>query len=299
MSRDCPVKVRFYLPPPELQCFFTTFYFVEIDVPAGTRAVDRLQPEWANLRFYSGVAPIADCPDGTQLADTDFPATGPSSRALRFEAGPARMWGVGLLPLGWAKFVPAPASDLADAVVDGHRHPAFSVFAPLAAALFADEPDEAGELARIIAYFRGRLDSPVADEGRIKAIHAALLDPEVASVSQLVAQAGIGQRMVERICDRAFGFPPKLLLRRQRFMRSLAQYMLDPSLKWIGAMDGHYHDQAQFVRDFRRFMGMTPRQYAALDKPILEAVMRGRARHAGQAVQTLHGPNGVERTLPG
>ena len=77
-----------------------------------------------------------------------------------------------------------------------------------------------------------------------------------------------------------------------RFMRSLAQYMLDPSLRWIGALDGHYHDQAQFVRDFRQFMGMTPREYALLDKPVLGAIMRERARIAGNAVQTLDGPDG-------
>jgi AraC-like DNA-binding protein len=292
VSRDSPVKVRFYVPPPELQTFFTTFYFVEIDVPAGTRAIDRLHPEWANLRIYAGECPIADRHDGTQLSGTNFAATGPSSKAVRFEVGPARMWGIGLLPLGWAKFVPAPAAELADSVLDGHSHPAFACFAPLAAAIFAGEPDEAGELARITAYFLSRLDDPVPDEQRIEAIHAALLDPEIDSVSRLVVRARIGQRTVERICYRAFGFRPKVLLRRQRFMRSLAQYMLDPTLKWIGAIDGAYHDQAQFVRDFRQFMGMTPRAYAALDKPILGAVMHERARYAGQAVQALHSPTG-------
>jgi AraC-like DNA-binding protein len=292
VSRDCQVQVRFYLPPPSLAAYFTTFYLVEIALADGTRAVDRLHPEWAGLRFYSGEDFVADCHDGTQVSGTSFAATGPSSKAVRFEVGTTRMWGVGLLPLGWAKFVRTPACELADAVLDGHSHPAFACFAPLAAAIFAESPDEAGELARITDYFLGRLAEPVPDEKRISTIHAALLDPEVASVTQLVALSAIGQRTVERICDRAFGFPPKLLLRRQRFMRSLAQYMLDPSLKWIGAMDGHYHDQAQFVRDFRQFMGMTPRAYGALEKPILNAVMRERARHAGEAVQTLHSPNG-------
>lgn len=292
MSRDCQVQVRFHLPPPELQAYFTTFYHVDLGVTEGARVIDRLHPEWANLRFYSGMHPIADCHDGTQLSGTSFPATGPSSKAVRFEAGQARLWGIGLLPLGWAKFVPAPAADLADAVVDGHTHPAFACFAPLGAALFGPQRNEGDELARITEYFRGRLTEPVPDEARITAIHLALLDPEVATVAQLAERAGIGQRTVERICDRAFGFSPKLLLRRQRFMRSLAQYMLDPSLKWIGAMDGHYHDQAQFVRDFRQFMGMTPREYAALDKPVLQAVMRERARIAGEAVQALHRPAG-------
>jgi hypothetical protein len=82
-------------------------------------------------------------------------------------------------------------------------------------------------------------------------------------------------------------------------MRSLAQYMLDPSLKWIGALDGHYHDQAQFVRDFREFMGMTPREYAALPKPVIGAIMRERARVAGRAVQALDSPAGGAATVAG
>ncbi|OYZ44726.1 MAG: hypothetical protein B7Y31_02385, partial [Novosphingobium sp. 16-62-11] len=81
-----------------------------------------------------------------------------------------------------------------------------------------------------------------------------------------------------------------LLLRRQRFMRSLVQYMLDPTLHWIGAIDSHYHDQAQFVRDFHRFMGMSPREYAATPKPILQEVMRARQEFLGSAVQALHAP---------
>jgi hypothetical protein len=69
--------------------------------------------------------------------------------------------------------------------------------------------------------------------------------------------------------------------------------MLDPTLKWIGALDGHYHDQAQFVREFREFMGMTPRQYGGLDHPIIEGIMNERARMlAGAAVQALDTPDG-------
>ena len=37
---------------------------------------------------------------------------------------------------------------------------------------------------------------------------------------------------------------------------------------------------------------MTPRQYAALDKPILAGIMRERARTAGAAVQALDSPRG-------
>jgi AraC-like DNA-binding protein len=289
------VQVRFHPPPEALRRYFTTFYHVEWSVPGGERLEDHLMPEWANLRIHDGDWPEAWSLDGQHVAGTHFPVTGPSSQAVRFAGGSTRMWGIGLLPLGWAKFVGVPAAAYADCVRDGMSDPAFAQFRPLAEGLYGPAPDHQAEYGRIAAFFMERLGEPVADEARITAIHAALVDPEIGSVGQLVARVGVSQRTVERVCARAFGFSPKLLLRRQRFMRSLSQFMLDPSLKWIGAIDDNYHDQAQFVRNCRQFMGMTPTQYAALPKPLIGAVMRERERMAGSAVQTLDGPEGPVR----
>lgn len=293
MSQFGEVKVRFFPPPADMCRFFTTFYLVELDAPPGVRVTDYLHPEWANVRFHMGDLPDAETADGMKLSGTGFTATGPSSKALRFTVGTTRLWGIGMLPLGWAKYVGVPAADLANLAVDGFVHPAFAGFVPLARTILGPEPDCEAEVARIVEHFAAQARRKIPDEERIVAIHDALVDPDVHNVAELVERSRCSQRTVERICQRHFGFSPKLMLRRQRFMRSLAQFMLDPSLRWIGAIDGHYHDQAQFVRDFREFMGMTPRQYAALDKPILNGVMRERSRFAGNAVQTLDGPGGV------
>jgi AraC-like DNA-binding protein len=287
------VRVRFYPPPPVLRRYFTSFYVAEWAVPDGEQITDYLLPEWANLRFHSGGLPMAETLSGERMEPTAFPVTGPSTKTLRFTIGSSRMWGIGLLPLGWAKFIRANAATYANAAVDGFSDPAFASFVPLAHTLFGDRPDEEAELGRICQYFLARIDEPVEEDRRIVAIHAALIDPDVSTVGDLVAKLGASQRTVERTCHRAFGFSPKLLLRRQRFMRSLSDFMLDPTLKWIGAIDGHYHDQAQFVRDFRQFIGMSPRQYAALPKPLIAAIMRERARIAGSAVQTLDSPSGA------
>ena len=109
-------------------------------------------------------------------------------------------------------------------------------------------------------------------------------------MADLADRLGISARSLERLSLRAFGFSPKLLLRRQRFLRSLAQFMLDPSLKWISTLDWHYVDQAHFVRDFQRFMTMRPSQYAAQDHPVLRSAARARAVATGVAVQALHQP---------
>ncbi len=278
----------------ELRQYLTTFYVAEWTLPDGEILVDHLMPEWANLHFHSGSLPEAETQAGMRLANTAFAATGPSSESVRFTIGSSRMWGIGLLPLGWAKFVRAPAAELANAAVDGCAHPAFASFVPLARTIFGQGPDPAGELDRITQHFLARIDEPVPDLDGITAIHRALVDPETTTVAGLIDKSGIGQGAVERICRRAFGFPPKVLLRRQRFMRSLSQFMIDPSLRWIGSIDGHYHDQAQFVRDFHQFMGMSPRQYAALPKPLIGAVMRERVRFFGSAVQALDSPAGPQ-----
>jgi len=68
--------------------------------------------------------------------------------------------------------------------------------------------------------------------------------------------------------------------------------MLDPSMAWIDTLDYHYYDQAQFTRDFKAFMGIGPRDYAARPKPILGAAAMARAAAAGAAVQGLHKPTG-------
>ena len=292
MTSPFDIRVSFHEPAASLRPFFTTFHLVETSAPPGTVLCDYLQPEWSNLRFFSGATPVATNYQGETISASPFPVAGPTSHAMHFELGTTRMWGIGLLPLGWARFVTSPAAALADRAVDGMTHPAFAGFSGLAKTLFGPAPDPDAELARIGAYFKAHVGNPGRDEARILAIHAALVDPDLGSVAELVDRSGTSLRTVERLCTRAFGFSPKLLLRRQRFMRSLARYMRDPSLRWIGSLDGHYHDQAHFIRDFHQFMGMSPREYAALDKPVLSAIMHARDRYSGRPVQTLDSPEG-------
>lgn len=291
MSLKDQVVVRFYPPPEDLRRYFTTFYITEIDPGTDRVLCDALQPEWAGLRFFDECGPEAWIEDGPRLQGVKFFASGPSSRPIHFNMPRTRMWGIGLLPLGWARFVRQPASDWANVICDGAVEPRLAKFMPLAETLFGTTLDEAAELYRITEFFRNFPGASPVDESRILAVHTAIVDENLTSVSQLVERVAASQRTVERICSRHFGFSPKLLLRRQRFMRSLAQFMLDPSLKWIGAMDCHYHDQAQFVRDFREFMGVSPREYAATPHPILGPIMQERSRVYGIAVQTLDPPD--------
>ena len=291
MPHDCHVDVRFFAPPPDLADCFTSIYRLELTAGDGVRIQDWLQPEWANLRVFSGGVPRATVVGGETLADARFTATGPSALATRFELGATRMWGIGLLPLGWARMVRRPASRYANLLADAERHADFARFAALAD-VFEDEADDDAEYARIVAVMR-RLDAPIGECDRIRAVHAAMVALGLASVSEFAERAGLSVRALERVCRRHFGFPPKLLLRRQRFMRSLAAWMLGGMGRWSPAIDELYTDQAHFNRDFHAFMGMGPSDYAALPHPILSAFMEHRARAMGSPAQTLDHPAGA------
>lgn len=292
------VRLRFALPDAPLRSFVTTYYCTEVSCAPHTPWLDdRLHPEWANLRFLARTGALSAIGEGELQPCPAFTVTGPTSRAARFRMGAGRSWGIGLLPLGWARlFANAEASDFADRYLDGAADPHFAAFVPLADALAASAGDYAAELALIETHMARILAAaPPLDpawEAAILALNAALVDPEVTTVADIAARLGMTVRSAERLSARAFGFPPKLLLRRQRFLRSLARFLLDPSLKWVGTIDPHYHDQPHFVRDFQRFMGMSPSAYARTPKPLLAAAAQARAAVAGEAVQGLHPPAG-------
>jgi len=291
-AQDYSVRSRFFTPPPQFDGCFTTFYHLKLDVPGEQTVSDALQPEWANIRFFDTGRPTSHI-GSSSVSDARFNATGPSSQACEFELGSSRMWGIGFLPLGWARFISADAYDLANLVCDGAAHPVFAKFEALSDVLCDPARELEDQLAHIVAEME-RLMRPNRDEAKITRIHAALVSGEEHSVSDLADAAGMSIRTLERMCHRYFGFAPKLLLRRQRFMRSLSAFMLEASrhggARWTEAMDAEYHDQAQFTREFSEFMGMTPSAYAACPHPVLASFMEARARLWGSAAQTLDRP---------
>ncbi|WP_341713309.1 helix-turn-helix domain-containing protein [Erythrobacter sp.] len=284
------VRLRFYLPPEDLRPFVTTIYQMVIDADEEAPVDDRLHPEWANLRFIVSGKTDAAVGGGALQPVPRAVMVGPTSKATRFRSSGVDTWGVGLLPLGWVRLTQASAHDYADRFCEAFDDPAMVRLQAFQKALEGSPSEPDRMRARLVTAMRQALGPPQPREEDIVRIGTALIDPTIHSVAQFAEHTGTSMRTLERLCNLAFGFPPQLLLRRQRFLRSLAQYMLDPSLKWIDTLDSHYHDQAHFVRDFKRFMGMSPSAYARLPHPVLGAAAHARKAIAGEAVQVLHKP---------
>lgn len=279
------VTVSCALPAERLRPYVSAY---SLTVVAKNRSVvfDQVYPEWPNVRMTADGEMAACIGPGPLRSCNPICAIGPTSRATRYSAAPGHYWTVGLLPLGWARFIGIPACEFADRWEIVGRDGPLARLAPLLAC------QQAGRAftevtSRFDAHLLGLLEQPACGEDTILDAHHALLNPDVTSVKVFAERVGLAVRSLERLSLSAFGFNPRLLLRRQRFLRTLGQFMRDPSLSWAKILDHQYVDQPHFIRDFRRFMDTTPSAFAAEPHPVLWAATEARIATAGQPMQVL------------
>jgi AraC-like DNA-binding protein len=286
-------RAQFAAPHPDLCSYITTYYIADIDNPNGQDVEDLLHPEWGSVRYVCRGAVRGGVHSEPMVSVPPVTLVGHSSLATRLGCASVRIASFGLLPLGWHYFVGMPASRLADRSADAREVKARVDFPAMIEAVSA--ADSLAEISVIfddaLLHALARIPKSVRDDAElVQQVHAALLDPEISSVAEISERVGAASTQLERLCKRAFGFPPKLLLRRQRFLRTLALLMRQPQAKWGDILDPQYYDQAHFNRDFQRFFGMSPKKYLALEKPIVMAAALARMEALGDPLQGLHAP---------
>ncbi len=277
-------EVRVHILPPEMRRYFSALYHFRVDTPDHSPLIDCHYPDWAGIHFVASGHQHRTSINGEPAVEyDDCIANGPTTRALGLELRTSLSWSIGLTPVGWARYANGAAADLANKVVDANEHPAFAKLAPICE-IVQEKPGEFEHTARRIEKFLSAIRPACSPhEGKVEAIHNALREPAIGDVESLAETLGFSRRTLERLTSRFFGFPPKTLLRRQRFLRSLSRFTVEPGRSWSMSVDDQYVDQAHFVREFRTFMGMTPSEYAQMPHPLLDSIF----------VQRLaeHGPN--------
>jgi AraC-like DNA-binding protein len=285
--------VSFILPAHALRRYVSTYYFFDFKSESG-ELEDLLHPEWASAHYTLSGSSRGSIVGDAPVPTPDVNMTGPTGKAARIFFTELNLVGIGLLPLGWYRLIGCPAEKWANKVgeIDGISE--FALFGRI-----WDEMQGLSEPEQMAALFDHILLQAIksADplEIDIENIHEALANPDISSVADLADATGIGQQRLERLSRKIFGFPPKRLLRRQRFLRTLGNVMMDPELKWSAALDDQYFDQAHFNRDFQEFMGMSPSQYLAMPRPISIGATQARAEQVGHPLQALQGPGFSDR----
>ena len=283
-TRNAVPDVQFALPALHLRPFITTYYMVTTPLALE----DHLHPEWGNIRFtltgeWSVERP--GCADPTPAHGALF---GPSDRTgIVRSAGPGSTVGAGLTALGWAALVHQSADDHANRIHDlaeSHGDAATQLWSALCAA------DWPGRCALFDAWFTTLAAAAPPLEPLIERVEQALVGGNIDTVQHFADGLGLNERTLARLCRKVFGFSPKRLLRRQRFLRTLGEIgdRLDQPLAVL--LDGGYFDQSHFIREFRAYMGMTPLAYYHSPRQMMRRAGAERLRTAGARVQGLHQP---------
>jgi AraC-like DNA-binding protein len=259
---DPRTSVRIYYPAEPLLPFVTFYYFVDVFAPIE----DFLYPEWGNVRFaVSGEWRIA-LRDTYPQGPVGAALFGPTDHAARIACARGTTAGFGLTPLGWERLIGTSAAASANRV-----EPADGLFPmsprEMVAALRSDADDLAG-VARFDCLLLERLENQPPNPSISLRIDAALRQrPE--RVSAFAELAEMSPRSLERACLRLFGFAPKRLLRRERFLDTLGDIRVTVGPRFTRIIGPGFVDQAHFTREFRSFMGLTPTEYIASPRPIM------------------------------
>jgi AraC-like DNA-binding protein len=90
-------------------------------------------------------------------------------------------------------------------------------------------------------------------------------------IDDAAAEIGLSVRQLERRCLESFGMTPKTFLRRCRFldMAMAMRGFSHPSEEDLAAL--RYFDQSHLNREFKRFVGMTPKTFQHAHTPLMTA----------------------------
>lgn len=255
---DAPVTLGIHRPAAPIQPYVTFYYFCTATRPVA----DFLYPEWGNVRIgIEGSWRVAVAGHFDHVTQREALLFGPTDRRSEVAGGPGRFAGFGLTPLGWSKLIGGDTARMANAV-----RPLGADGAAMIDALRAD--DEPGSVARLDALLGELIARRPLAEPRIVAVDAALRRLP-ADVTAFAAMLGLSERSLHRLCLATFGFAPKRLLRRQRFLRTLGLVRAAVGNPVTPSLGADYYDLPQFYRDFRDFMGMSARDYFAHPRDLL------------------------------
>jgi AraC-like DNA-binding protein len=267
------VSIHFAQPAEPLRPFIPAYW----DVVIGGEGMveDLLRPEWTALRLISS----GEWSFGPSLAHlrplTEHAVVHGVATHFQWVRGSAGLaFNIPVYPMGWQRLLGAQASRFAN-----HIRPLADILGrdgeKLYRAVMAADGLEA-RVAAADAFFLDRLArSPrTSVSDLIAAVSLALADPECATVSELARRTGVTQPKLARLARNHFGFSPKKLIRRERFLRMLHSMQGMSVGEWPHFLDPQYTDQSHMIRDFKHFINISPTRYFAMDRPLLAAVFQ-------------------------
>lgn len=248
------MQLDYLAPPAELSAFVSAYYLFRTDELV---FCDIERADIAQFRVVLEGEGDVIFGNGRREHYHRVNIMGPRTKASQVEArGPIRVFGVGLLPAGWAAFTRLPADKYINSLLDGRAILGESVLETAArlqgmntieemAALMSERSQKYAEGAKSVPYWFIRAVDHWLE---------ARLSPEL---EDLEAATNLSRRQIERLARQVYGSPPKLLVRKYRALRT-ANAIARGDGAWQDFIDEAYYDQSHCIREMREFIGITP-----------------------------------------
>ncbi|PQA85371.1 helix-turn-helix domain-containing protein [Hyphococcus luteus] len=250
------MALEYYMPRADLRDYVRAYYYFSTDNPT----IQPLCAEMGNIRVVLGGGGFLHMPNGDKQKIISAFLIGPTMGAycMEAEAG-TRVFGIGVRPKGWMTLCGVSAEEATDRVID------LTSFAGGMARSSIEEMRNARSLselafaadrffAQILMKQGARRTAPYPE-----ALGRWLLDPNDLGLDSLLSTMDVSRRQTDRIAKLYFGASPKYLQRKYRALRA-ADRIRAGETDWLAAAGDGYYDQSHFIKEFRTFIGVTPRQ---------------------------------------
>ncbi len=252
------ISIRYFAPAPLLRPYLSSYYWFESNLPAFS---DMMRAELPQIRLITVGSAQNHYSTGRMRPSVAAQLQGPTTGPVRFTAtGRLHLFGVGLLPRGWAALIRAPADRFADDLVD-----LSAVLGPTINDVVCDMVCARDDMARVAAadrFFTGLVEKAQATQSWFTQLTDEwLTDAANPDVDTLVQASGMSARSVERMAKRIYGASPKLLARKYRALGAAVRIGTGEASGWSDFCDTGFYDQAHFIREFKQFTGLTPTRF--------------------------------------
>ncbi len=237
-----------YHPSAELGFFVEHYWIVEWDLTGqADHQQESLPHPSVHVAVESGRVEVVGVVEG---------------RFVRVLHGVGRVFGIKFWPGGFYPFFGGPVSELTNRVA-----PLSDVFGEagkvFGKAVTADANDERNvELAEELL----RARRPARDENVVvvrEIVDQIAADPGITKVDDLAPVVDMSKRTLQRLFRRYVGVSAKWVIQRYRLHEAIEEIGRGHPVDWARlAIDLGYFDQAHFIKDFKRFAGRTPHEYA-------------------------------------
>lgn len=118
-------------------------------------------------------------------------------------------------------------------------------------------------IARIETFLLGLLtDAETVDRIVKSTVETILTANGQLHIGQITKQLNVNRRQLQRKFLSAIGLSPKQLSKTVRLQAALKMLLTGKNISFtVLAYEGEYYDQAHFIKDFREFTGLTPREF--------------------------------------